>query len=181
MFPTLLSLYLTVAPFLIWKKLLQSLGCDPKLYGEHSGKRGGATAAAVHGTTEIQLKRLGGWCSRMRLWYINFSPTESYWFESYVLADKSRQSPMKWMKSPMNVEMRQCQLFPCSKSLKKSFAFSIAIRSKHFYCKDWISDCSFRMFHRIFASNPGLLFLNRHLLTWCVGRRVKGGSVLFSN
>ena len=37
------------------KKLLQSFGCDPKLYGEHSGKRGGAT--------ESQLKRLGGWRS----------------------------------------------------------------------------------------------------------------------
>ncbi|XP_032794773.2 uncharacterized protein LOC116931313 [Daphnia magna] len=45
------------------KKLLQSLGCDPKLYGEHSGKRGGATAAAAHGATESQLKRLGGWRS----------------------------------------------------------------------------------------------------------------------
>ncbi|KAI9553719.1 hypothetical protein GHT06_021651 [Daphnia sinensis] len=45
------------------KKLLQLLGCDPKLYGEHSGKRGGATAAAAHGVTESQLKRLGGWRS----------------------------------------------------------------------------------------------------------------------
>ncbi len=45
------------------KKLLQLLGCDPKLYGEHSGKRGGATAAAANGATENQLKRLGGWRS----------------------------------------------------------------------------------------------------------------------
>ena len=45
------------------KKLLQLLGFDPNLYGEHSGKRGGATAAAAHGATESQLKRLGGWRS----------------------------------------------------------------------------------------------------------------------
>jgi hypothetical protein len=40
------------------KKLLQSLGCDSKLYGEHSGKIGGATVAATHCATESQLKRL---------------------------------------------------------------------------------------------------------------------------
>lgn len=45
------------------KKLMSLLGYDAKLYGEHSGKRGGATAAAAHGATEEQLKRLGGWRS----------------------------------------------------------------------------------------------------------------------
>ena len=33
------------------------------LYGEHSGKRGGATATAANGATDKQLKRLGGWRS----------------------------------------------------------------------------------------------------------------------
>ena len=45
------------------KKLLESLGYDAKLYGEHFGKRGGATSAAAHGATDKQLKRLGGWRS----------------------------------------------------------------------------------------------------------------------
>lgn len=45
------------------KKLLSSLGYDATLFGEHSGKRGGATAAAAHGATDKQLKRLGGWRS----------------------------------------------------------------------------------------------------------------------
>ena len=45
------------------KKLMESLGYDAKLYGEHSGKRGGATIAAAHGATDKQLKRLGGWRS----------------------------------------------------------------------------------------------------------------------
>ena len=42
------------------KKLMNLLGYDEKLYGEHSGKRGGATTAAAHGATDKQLKRLGG-------------------------------------------------------------------------------------------------------------------------
>jgi hypothetical protein len=45
------------------KKLMTLLGYDAKLYGEHSGKRGGATAAANNGATDKQLKRLGGWRS----------------------------------------------------------------------------------------------------------------------
>ena len=45
------------------KKLMELLGYDAKLYGEHSGKRGGATAAAAQGATDKQLKRLGGWRS----------------------------------------------------------------------------------------------------------------------
>ena len=45
------------------KKLLSLLGFDAALYGEHSGKRGGATAAAANGATDKQLKRLGGWRS----------------------------------------------------------------------------------------------------------------------
>jgi hypothetical protein len=45
------------------KKLMTLLGYDAKLYGEHSGKRGEATAAANNGATDKQLKRLGGWRS----------------------------------------------------------------------------------------------------------------------
>lgn len=45
------------------KKLMTSIGYDARLYGEHSGKRGGATAAAANGATDKQLKRLGGWRS----------------------------------------------------------------------------------------------------------------------
>jgi hypothetical protein len=42
------------------KKLMVTLGYDAKLYGEHSGKRGGANTAAANGLTEKPLKRLGG-------------------------------------------------------------------------------------------------------------------------
>jgi hypothetical protein len=45
------------------KKLMDSLGFEGKLYGEHSGKRGGATTSVAHGATEKQLKRLRGWRS----------------------------------------------------------------------------------------------------------------------
>jgi hypothetical protein len=45
------------------KKLMSTLGYDATLYGEHSGKRGGATAAAANRATENQLKRLGDWRS----------------------------------------------------------------------------------------------------------------------
>lgn len=45
------------------KKLMSNLGYEAKLFGEHSGKRGGATAAAANGATDKQLKRLGGWRS----------------------------------------------------------------------------------------------------------------------
>ena len=34
------------------KKLMDSLGFEGKLYGEHSGKIGGAKTAVVHGATE---------------------------------------------------------------------------------------------------------------------------------
>lgn len=47
----------------IKKKLITSLGYDATLHGKHSGKRGGATAAAANGATDKQLKRLGGWRS----------------------------------------------------------------------------------------------------------------------
>lgn len=45
------------------KKLMTTLGYNAKLYGEHSGKRRGATTAAANGLSEKQLKRLGGWRS----------------------------------------------------------------------------------------------------------------------
>ena len=45
------------------KKLLRSLRYDADLFGEHSGKRGGATKVAANGATDKQLKRLGGWRS----------------------------------------------------------------------------------------------------------------------
>lgn len=42
------------------KKLMESLVYDGKLYGEHSRKRGRASATAAHRATNKQLKRLGG-------------------------------------------------------------------------------------------------------------------------
>ena len=58
------------------KKLMSLLGYDANLYGEHSGKRGGATAAAAHGATDKQLKRLGGWRSdAMPAKYVDLSIT----------------------------------------------------------------------------------------------------------
>ena len=45
------------------RQLLCQLGYDPTSFGEHSGKRGGATAAAASGLNTAQLQRLGGWRS----------------------------------------------------------------------------------------------------------------------
>ena len=45
------------------RKLLNELGYDGKLFGEHSGKRGGATQAVENGMDLETLKRLGGWRS----------------------------------------------------------------------------------------------------------------------
>jgi hypothetical protein len=45
------------------RSLLDSLGYQGKDYGEHSGKRGGASAAAENGISKDDLQRLGGWRS----------------------------------------------------------------------------------------------------------------------
>ena len=45
------------------RKLLNELGYDGRLFGEHSGKRGGATQAVENGMDLETLKRLGGWRS----------------------------------------------------------------------------------------------------------------------
>jgi hypothetical protein len=45
------------------RALLSSLGLDARLFGEHSGKRGGATSAAAAGMDQPTLQRLGGWKS----------------------------------------------------------------------------------------------------------------------
>ena len=45
------------------RKLLNELGYNGKLFGEHSGKRGGSTQAAENGMDLDTLKRLGGWRS----------------------------------------------------------------------------------------------------------------------
>ena len=45
------------------RQLLNELGYDGKLFGEHSGKRGGSTQAAENGMDLETLKRLGGWRS----------------------------------------------------------------------------------------------------------------------
>lgn len=45
------------------RTLLNELGYDGKHYGEHSGKRGGATAAVENGMDMDTLKRLGRWRS----------------------------------------------------------------------------------------------------------------------
>ena len=45
------------------RRLLTELGYDGKLYGEHSGKRGGASAAVENGLDMESLQRLGRWRS----------------------------------------------------------------------------------------------------------------------
>ena len=56
------------------KKLMSELGYDAILNGQHSGKRGGATAAAENGATDKQLNRLGGWRSdTMAAKYVDLS------------------------------------------------------------------------------------------------------------
>ena len=44
------------------RNLLETLGIEGR-YGEHSGKRGGASQAAENGMPAATLKRLGGWKS----------------------------------------------------------------------------------------------------------------------
>ena len=45
------------------KALMAMIGKDPTQYGEHSGRRGGATAASEAGVSWIDLKRHGRWAS----------------------------------------------------------------------------------------------------------------------
>ena len=45
------------------KALMALIGRDPSDYGEHSGRRGGATAASEAGVSWIDLKRHGRWAS----------------------------------------------------------------------------------------------------------------------
>ena len=45
------------------RRLLTDLGYDGKLFGEHSGKRGGASAAVGNGMDMETLQRLGRWRS----------------------------------------------------------------------------------------------------------------------
>jgi hypothetical protein len=74
------------------KKLMTSLGYDAKLYGEHSGKRGGATAAAARGATDKQLKRLGGWRSDvMPAKYVDLSISSRISMSSKLLATDKKK------------------------------------------------------------------------------------------
>ena len=43
--------------------MMAMIGRDPSLYGEHSGRRGGATAASEAGVSWLDLKRHGRWAS----------------------------------------------------------------------------------------------------------------------
>ena len=45
------------------KALIKKTGRDPTLYGEHSGRRGGATTAFSAGLPWVDIKRLGRWKS----------------------------------------------------------------------------------------------------------------------
>ena len=58
------------------RHLLNDLGHDGKLFGEHSGKRGGATAAAENGMDMDTLKRFGRWQSTsMPAKYVDLATT----------------------------------------------------------------------------------------------------------
>ena len=46
-----------------FKKLFKYFDLDPTGYGEHSGCRGGTTAAAAAGADITELKLQGRWCS----------------------------------------------------------------------------------------------------------------------
>ena len=45
------------------KAMMAMIGRDPTLYGEHSGRRGGATTASEAGVSWLDLKRHGRWAS----------------------------------------------------------------------------------------------------------------------
>lgn len=45
------------------KSFMALIGRNPADYGEHSGRRGGATAASEAGVSWLDLKRFGQWAS----------------------------------------------------------------------------------------------------------------------
>ena len=45
------------------RRTLKQIGVDPAGFGEHSGRRGGTTAAATHGATLDELMIQGRWRS----------------------------------------------------------------------------------------------------------------------
>ena len=67
------------------RDLLAQLGCNPTDYGEHSGKRGGATAAAASGISADSLQRLGQWKSnRMPLKYTDLDTANRLRLSSFL-------------------------------------------------------------------------------------------------
>ena len=66
--------------------LLTAIGYDATLFGEHSGKRGGATAAASAGLDVDSLQRLGQWrSSRMPSRYTDLDTNQRLKLSSHLL------------------------------------------------------------------------------------------------
>ncbi len=67
------------------RRVLTSLGEDPCCYGEHSGRRGGATTAASRGASEREVQEGGRWASdsSMRL-YVSKSVEQKLSFSDYL-------------------------------------------------------------------------------------------------
>ena len=71
------------------RELLTQLGCNSSEYGEHSGKRGGASAAAASGISADALQRLGQWRStRMPLKYTDLDTSNRLKLSSYLNGEK---------------------------------------------------------------------------------------------
>jgi len=66
-----------------FRDLLSRLGYDPMSYGEHSGKRGGASEAASAGLHLSDLQRLGGWRSQTMPAKYTDLPAEKRLFTSF--------------------------------------------------------------------------------------------------
>ena len=67
------------------RNLLSLLGYDSTKFGEHSGKRGGATAAASAGLSAASLQRLGQWRSpRMPTIYTDLDASERLRLASFL-------------------------------------------------------------------------------------------------
>jgi len=63
------------------RELLDGLGYDGKKYGEHSGKRGGATESSSKGIPETEIQEQGNWtCLATARKYIEKSDKKSLEF-----------------------------------------------------------------------------------------------------
>ena len=75
------------------KSSVKKLGLDPKLYGCHSPRRGGASEAARAGASGHHIKLQGMWASDAYLGYLSLSE-EDRWKTPLLLANAAQVGPL---------------------------------------------------------------------------------------